>query len=492
MTTGEIRKRPADRRSRIRDCVRCQRSLQPAANWEGPICRSCHTRAVRTWGRCPDCATQRLLPGRGADGTSICRDCAGITRDFACARCGVEGYLLKGRLCARCTLADKLTLLLDDGTGRVRPELVPLMEGVLATSRPTSTLTWFANPQVPALLTGLARGTVPITHEAMGQLPNWRTAAFMHELLMHHGVLSTIDKQLMLFERWLTARLATIPNPDHAQVVSRFATWNELRRLRARSAQQTLRPTTMNESRQRINRAVDFLAWLTERDTSLRTCTQSDVDAWYTVKYATRRPTHTFLSWAMTAGLMPTIQLPRRRTSNPAPMAQHHRLTMIRKLLESPDIPLRERVVGLLVLFYAQPVSRIALLTTNDVVIEDSNVLLRIGDPPTPAPEPLASLLRELLAQRVSFQGPNANTAWLFPGRRAGQPMRSQALGALLRQHGIAVQAGRTSALRQLVLQAPAPVIASMLGYHDTHTAWLLAEAGGTWSRYAPGDDHKR
>ena len=36
----------------------------------------------------------------------------------------------------------------------------------------------------------------------------------------------------------------------------------------------------------------------------------------------------------------------------------------------------------------------------------------------------------------------------------------------------------------------PAPVIASMLGFHDTHTAWLVAEAGGTWSRYVPGDDH--
>jgi hypothetical protein len=125
MTTGsgKIRKRPADRRSRIRDCVRCQRSVEPTATWEGPICRSCHTRAVRTCGRCPDCDAQRLLPGRRADGTSICRDCAGIIRDFTCAWCGVEGYLLKGRLCARCTLADKLAALLDEGTGGVRTEL---------------------------------------------------------------------------------------------------------------------------------------------------------------------------------------------------------------------------------------------------------------------------------------------------------------------------------------------------------------------------------
>jgi hypothetical protein len=39
---------------------------------------------------------------------------------------------------------------------------VALMDGVLATDHPTNTLTWFANPQVPALLTSLARGTIPI------------------------------------------------------------------------------------------------------------------------------------------------------------------------------------------------------------------------------------------------------------------------------------------------------------------------------------------
>jgi hypothetical protein len=99
-----------------------------------------------------------------------------------------------------------------------------------------------------------------------------------------------MDKQLMLFERWLAATLATITDQDHAQVVGRFATWNELRRLRAGSARQTVRPTTTKEARQRINQAIAFLAWLAERDTSLRTCTQSDVDAWYTEKYATRRP----------------------------------------------------------------------------------------------------------------------------------------------------------------------------------------------------------
>jgi hypothetical protein len=47
---------------------------------------------------------------------------------------------------------------------------------------------------------------------------------------------------------------------------------------------------------------------------------------------------------------------------------------------------------------------------------------------------------------------------------------------------------GRTAAIRRLVLQAPAPVIARMLGYHPEHITALAAEAGSPWSHHAPED----
>ncbi|KJS61481.1 hypothetical protein [Streptomyces rubellomurinus] len=60
-----------------------------------------------------------------------------------------------------------------------------------------------------------------------------------------------------------------------------------------------------------------------------------------------------------------------------------------------------------------------------------------------------------------------------------------------LRDLGGPAQRARTFAIRHLVLQAPAPVIAKALGYHDKTATRFVAEAGGTWSRYAPGD-HQR
>ncbi|MFE3495771.1 hypothetical protein [Streptomyces sp. NPDC059175] len=53
---------------------------------------------------------------------------------------------------------------------------------------------------------------------------------------------------------------------------------------------------------------------------------------------------------------------------------------------------------------------------------------------------------------------------------------------------GIPTITGRVSAIRQHVLEMPAPVVADALGYHQVTTAKLAAQAGGTWSRYASGD----
>lgn len=71
------------------------------------------------------------------------------------------------------------------------------------------------------------------------------------------------------------------------------------------------------------------------------------------------------------------------------------------------------------------------------------------------------------------------------PARPADEPGQFH---VHLRAVGVPPQRGGTSAIRQLVLQAPAPVIAKALGYHDKTATRLVTEAGGTWSRYAPGD----
>ncbi len=69
--------------------------------------------------------------------------------------------------------------------------------------------------------------------------------------------------------------------------------------------------------------------------------------------------------------------------------------------------------------------------------------------------------------------------------------MNADRLGALVNELGIPTIAGRSAAIRQQVLEMPAPVVADALGYHPVTTAKLAAQAGNTWNRYAPGD-HSR
>ncbi|MFB6576584.1 hypothetical protein ACFCYC_03950 [Streptomyces sp. NPDC056402] len=166
----------------IRDCARCGRRASKSAEWsDGPICRTCYDRAMRVRGRCPCCDNDRLLPGRDTDGAPICRDCAGIVRDFFCDRCGFEGLLLGGRLCEHCTLADTLARLLDDGTGRVAPAFLPLVKILLEMDRPKSRLIWLRNPNLVRLLQGPATGRIPLTHDGLHQETPWRTVTHLRD-----------------------------------------------------------------------------------------------------------------------------------------------------------------------------------------------------------------------------------------------------------------------------------------------------------------------
>ena len=110
-------------------------------------------------------------------------------------------------------------------------------------------------------------------------------------------------------------------------------------------------------------------------------------------------------------------------------------------------------------LLFAQPATRIVRRTIDDVIhAEGGGVFIRFGQPPTPVPEPFATLLLQATAQRDNLQtATNPGARWLFPGRRGGQPRHASHLAELVRDLGIPAVAGRTAALRQLVPQAPTP-----------------------------------
>ncbi|MGW1769464.1 hypothetical protein ACWCQL_36140 [Streptomyces sp. NPDC002073] len=170
---------------------------------------------------------------------------------------------------------------------------------------------------------------------------------------------------------------------------------------------------------------------------------------------------------------------------------QRQRITALQRVLADDSSSPRVRLAACLVLLFAQPVSRIVRMVTDDVVHDGQHVVLRLGDPPTPVPEPVAALLLDYL-QALPGKTPaiNQDSPWLVPGRRPSQPMNPGTLRDALRKLGVPAEKGRTSAIRQLVLQALAPVIAQALGYHDKSTTRIATEAGAPGRTTHPATTH--
>ena len=409
---------------------------------------------------------------------------------MSCSRCE---RLPAGRRCARCALSDQLAAALDDGTGRVNPALVPLFAALTSMAKPKAGLIWLRNPKVPELLGDLASGRIPLTHEALHAVASWRTAAYLRDLLMTCGVLPTIDKQLAHYETLLHRRLADLADAGspHLRLLRLFAVWYQLPRLRAKAQARPLTPSHRQFASDQLTQAHGLLGWLAARGHTLAQTTQADLDAWHaTHNDHQRRCLRAFLRWAMRAGRLPRLTLPPLPVRRAAPITQHRRLELLGQLLTDQDRPLRSRVAACLMLLFAQPATRVVRLTIDDVTrAADGQVLIRFGQPPTPVPEPLATLLLQATAQRDNLDtATNPGARWLFPGRRAGQPLHASHLRQLVRDLGIPALAGRTAALRQLVLQVPAPVVAQALGYHHNTATRVATEAGTPWSRYASGD----
>ncbi|MFG1901138.1 hypothetical protein [Micromonospora carbonacea] len=57
------------------------------------------------------------------------------------------------------------------------------------------------------------------------------------------------------------------------------------------------------------------------------------------------------------------------------------------------------------------------------------------------------------------------------------QPLHPNTLAALVHSLGVPTTAGRAAAIRQHVLDMPAPIVATALGYHHATTARLATEA---------------
>ncbi|WP_329602627.1 hypothetical protein [Mycolicibacterium phocaicum] len=169
-------------------------------------------------------------------------------------------------------------------------------------------------------------------------------------------------------------------------------------------------------------------------------------------------------------------------------ITQDQRLAWIRELLIGDSESLPYRVAGTLLLLYAQPLVKIAAIPMSRVLVAPDGLSIELGVTPSPVPQPFDQLLKEHIRKRPNLRTSGSDNEWLFPGYRPGEHLHPGTVMLRLRQLGIDLLAARNTALRELVMQMPAPIVAEMLGYSDNVVHRHAELAAQPWSRYAAGN----
>jgi hypothetical protein len=387
------------------------------------------------------------------------------------------------RACPRCRREAVAELAAAVETSLPRPVIEAAVAAVAPSGQALSQLAaaLAADPGV------LARGAPP----AAGRLaadahPRPRAADHLRQMLITGGVLPPRDEELARTGRWLAALLDSVQPAGHRQLVHAFATWHVIRRLRHR-AQTASRPRTYTASaRREIKAAAAFLAWLAARGTTLAACRQADIDGWLATGPAACNA-RGFVAWAAGQGHCPALEVPRPARQAGTAISPEQRWELVTRLLHDGGLQVTDRVAGCLVLLFGQNMTRIAALTTSDVISRGQDVSVRLGRHEVPVPSPLGRLLLTLIHDGKPYTGIGSRpgSRWLFPGLLPGRPITPARLAERLRALGIPAKAGRRAALIGLAAQIPAAVLADLLGLHPTTAVTWMRQAGGDWSRYA-------
>ena len=495
---------------KVRPCAR--------AGTSDPICGSCYKRGHKD--RCAGCGQARVIAVRTDDGEPLCQMC-GAKREACsscgrirrvtgrpggrplcrtcyrkdssllrpCVSCGEVARLFHHGLCPRCALPGQVKAMLSPPGGPVRTELEPVA-AALTRGKPELALKWLEGQAARKLLPALAAGKGPVTHDALDQLAPARSTAYLRAALVAAGVLPWRDEHLAAFERWLPGALAKVSDDQDRRVIRSYATWGPLRRLRRESSRRPLSRGQQVTARSDVQAAIRLTCWLRERDLSLVACRQAAIDAWLTSAEPGRFLAHNFLAWCTARGHAGDVEIPASTKEAARAVTfpdADHRWSIARDLLHGPGHQTVDRVAGCLVLLYAQPLTRIVVLTLGHVGETPGGLSLALGKDPVVIPEPLAGLIRQLTARRRGHTaiGRAEDSTWLFPGGQPGRPISPERLGARLRRLGISVRAGRTTALVDLAAQLPATVLSRLLGVTlGTATLWNQA-AGNTRAGYA-------
>ena len=319
--------------------------------------------------------------------------------------------------------------------------------------------------------------------------PATKALAHLRSVLVATGALPPRDERLVALERWLTAAVEGRTDTTERRILHGYAVWHHLRRLRRRLGEEHATHLQAMNVRCHITAAANLLDWLTGNGLTLSACTQANLDQWITDPTSSYRDeTGHFVRWSVQHRHATGLTYSTIRWTGPrGTLDSEKRWDDARRLLHDDTLKTSDRVAGLLLVLYAQRIATISHLTVDHVDLNEDGVALRLGTSPVVLPEPLASLVRDLVATRRGKAkiGTPDDVPWLFPGGRPRQPIGDDRLGQRLQSIGLQPRQDRSTALFTLATEVPAAILARMLGVHIKVAVQWQQAASADWAAYA-------
>jgi len=471
----------------VRECLACgQLARMRLRLGDDGECELCSRRRMRTRIDCARCGHGGRPSARDPD---RCERCAGEAVRQVCVGCGAEELNHTDRRCARCTLKRILDRLAAGGDPVAVNRLAPYLDALANGPQPWTTLKWIARSRGYETVVELATGARAISHRALDEVDRGMTTSFLRAALVSHGVLERRGEQTARLERAARAALPQLAAGEDRAQIHAFATWQLQHDLARRERRGQTTRTSARSSVSYLRAAVKLAQWAHERDLTLDRLRQEDLDRWLAEGSAATAMIHPFLKWAHRGGLIAPLTAARPIVKqHTRPLDDDTRLAYVRRLLTDHDLDLRDRVAGCLVLLYAQPVSRLLMLTTDHVTTSRDRIAIRLGNTPLELPEPLGALTATLARERpgrASTATGGSAPAWLFQGMRVGTPLDEAHFRGRLKRLAIAPLSARTAAQTNLAALLPPTIVADLIGVSPSAASNWYRLAGGEWNRYA-------
>jgi hypothetical protein len=476
--------------SRLLRHAPCDRCGRDRAVWtrtaDGqPLCGSCSRQRIP----CSACGSTRTVAARIPAGP-VCSTCyRKHPASFRpCTECGTTERLYHHGLCIRCASRQHLLSLLADGHGGLRPHAEAIYQ-LLAAGDPAWLMEWLARSSAARdILAEISQASGPPGHADLDRFLPSRAAHHLRKVLVAGSVLPDRDEHLAGLERWAAEKTGNVEDLAERRIVRSFATWHHLRRLRGESRRKYITAEQADYVRNEVRAALKLITWLRDNGTSLTDGTQHDIDTWLTGGPGTNHHARAFVLWASRRGHARDLDIPQHpRREALTQIEDDERWALVRSLLHDDTRAIEDRVAGLLVLLYGQPLARIARLTRGQITSSPQQVRLLLGTVPLDLPPPLDDLARQLL-NRTHGRAAVARAGeqpWAFPGGAPGHPLSTAQLKVRLARLDIHGRSGRNTALMDLAAKLPPVALARLLGIHiSTAGAWA-ERASGSPAAYA-------